>query len=329
MKIISSAVLVALFAVSQGRFLDATNSVVAPSTIYGSTYANNLNCGQCIGQGHTYCVNQAEGVMNTNYQTGSTTQKCIQAGTSAGEMTNTAWSCSNAFADRVYSKYVCQYNTAACGSSPVVALATTNSTANVNITNLALGQTCFYRVAAGCGGPSFKPNDTSKVEIEFVEFRDTNLNSSDVIRGLVLGSNHTDKRGSVPATGMPRRDHFFQASLGGNQIPNTNQTSYNASTNGTVWGRSGRYDKVAGGRKAYGNPTQGDSQMANSTSSSDPECSLRSLYVAVTATTDLATLRVDFSSLKFYTAPTATPSGANMLSITFAAVLGLLSLAFF
>lgn len=98
-------------------------------------------------------------------------------------MTDSTYSCSNAFADRVYSKYVCQYNTAACGATSNFTLATVNSTASVNITALALGQTCFYKVQAQCGGPSFRPNDTSKVEVEFVEFKDQDLNSSDVVIG--------------------------------------------------------------------------------------------------------------------------------------------------
>lgn len=242
-------------------------------------------------------------------------------------MTDTTFSCSNAFADRVYSKYVCQYNTAACGSTANFTLATTNSTATFNVTNLALGQSCFYKVQAVCGGPSFKPNDTSRVEIEFVEFRDADLNSSDVIRTYTLTSNDTLKRGSVPATGMPRRDHYFQSYAGGNLVSNDNYTTYNASTNGTVYGKTGRYDRVAGGRKAYGNPSQGDTQLGNLTNQAHPDCSNRDLYIAITATTDLATLKVDLSSVSFYR-PSAT-SGASFLSMTVAAVLGLISLAFF
>jgi hypothetical protein len=132
---------------------------------------------------------------------------------------------------------------------------------------------------------------------------------------------------------MPRRDHFFNSLAGGNLISNANQTSYNASTNGTVYGNSGRYDKVAGGRRVYNNPTQGDSQLANLTSSTALDCQNRELYLAVTATTDLATLRVDLSSVSFYRAAASTSgngsSGASILSMTVAAVLGLISLAFF
>jgi hypothetical protein len=136
------------------------------------------------------------------------------------------------------------------------------------------------------------------------------------------------KRASVPVAGQPRRDHFFSAELGGNMISNDNSTTYNASVNGTVFGRSGRYDKSAGGRKVYGNPTQGDTQAAMLTSQSLLDCQVRNLYLAITATTDQASLRVDLASVAFYRPPAST-SGANILSITFAAVLGLISLAFF
>lgn len=245
-------------------------------------------------------------------------------------MVDATWSCSNAFADRVYSKYVCQYNTSPCGSVSNFTLATTNSTATFNVTSLSLGQTCFYKVLAACGGPAFKPNDTSKVEIEYVEFNNADLNSSDVIRQYTLTSNDTSKRGSVPSTGMPRRDHYFGASLGGNSIANGNITTYNSSTNGTVWGKSGRYDKIAGGRKVYGNPTQGDTQMANLTSQTNSDCQNRQLYIAVTATTDAASLKIDLSSVSFYRpAATSATTGANFLSMTIAAVVGLISLAFF
>jgi len=99
---------------------------------------------------------------------------------------------------------------------------TTNSTANFTIASLSLGQTCFYKVQSVCGGPSFKPNDTTRVEIEYVEFRDSDLTVTDPVTGYTLGSNSTTKRASSPVTGMPRRDHFFQASLGGNAVPNSN-----------------------------------------------------------------------------------------------------------
>lgn len=223
MKIISSAVLVALFAVSQGRFLDATNPVLTGLSAFGSpAYSNSLNCGQCVGAGHTYCIQKAENTMANTYQTGNSQQLCIQAGTSDGKMTDTTYSCTNAFTDRVYSKYVCQYNTAACGVSNSQILLNTTSTANFTVSSLALGQTCFYKVQSVCGGPSFKPNDTSRVEIEFVEFRDADLTVTDAVKGYTLNSNDTTKRASSPVTGMPRRDHFFWASLGGNTVSGAN-----------------------------------------------------------------------------------------------------------
>jgi hypothetical protein len=83
MKIISSTVLVALFAVSQGRFLDATNAALPVASTYGTTaFSSGLNCGQCVGLGHTYCIQKQENTITTTYMTGTTQQKCIAAGTS-------------------------------------------------------------------------------------------------------------------------------------------------------------------------------------------------------------------------------------------------------
>lgn len=328
MKIIASTVLVALFAAVQGRFLDAATTAVTPAAVYGA-YASTLQCGSCIGSGNTYCIQKAENTVTNAFMTGTTQQTCIAASALDTKLSDATWSCSNAFNDRVYSKYVCQYNTVACGSTTSFSLANTTSTANFNVSGLALGQTCFYKVQAACGGPSFKPNVTDRVEIEYVEFRAEELAATDIVVGYVSGSMNMTKRASAPVTGQPRRDHFFKSELGGNLVSNANSTTYNASVNGTVFGRSGRYDKSVGGRKAYGNPTQGDTQTGILTNQANADCSVRNLYLAITATTDNAALRVDLSSVAFYRPPAAKPSGANILSITFAAVLGLISLAFF
>ena len=72
MKIVSSAVLVALFAVSQGRFLDANDPALTVAQTYGTApYSNSMNCGQCIGLGNTYCVQQAEYTITNTYLTGT------------------------------------------------------------------------------------------------------------------------------------------------------------------------------------------------------------------------------------------------------------------
>lgn len=127
---------------------------------------------------------------------------------------------------------------------------------------------------------------------------------------------------------MPRRNQYFYADAGANMIANGNHTAYNASTNGTIVGRSGRYDKTQGGRKAYGNTNQAAGQKANLTSQANADCTARNLYLAITATVDSQYVKVDLSSVAFYRPPVA-ESGASFLSITIAAVVGLISLAFF
>jgi len=59
------------------------------------------------------------------------------------------------------------------------------------------------------------------------------------------------------------------------------------------------------------------------------DCQARELYLAVTAVVDLATLRLDLSSVSFYRSNVTASSGANFLSMTIAAVVGLISLALF
>ena len=143
------------------------------------------------------------------------------------------------------------------------------------------------------------------------------------------GSNDPTKRGASPFAGMPRRDHYFFAEVGGNNIANANITAYTTvANNGTIWGRSGRYDELVAGMKVYGNPTQGDSQKGNLTDYTQSECTSRQVYLAVTAVGGDATLKIDVSNVTFYRPP-ADGSGASALSMTFAAVFGLISLAFF
>lgn len=184
-------------------------------------------------------------------------------------------------------------------------------------------------MTTGCGGPSFKPSDIARVEVEYAEFRDADLNSADPVRAYnVIGSLDATKKASVPAVGMPRRDQAFRGDLGGNSIVNGNITTYTTTTQGAIFGRSGRYDEVAMGRKVYGNPTQGDAQLAFK-NNTQPDCQTRTQYVAVTATTDQASLTINFASVAFYVPPVVDTSSASFLSMTAAAVFGLLSLAFF
>jgi len=54
-----------------------------------------------------------------------------------------------------------------------------NSTGRFNITNLTPNSTCFYKVKAACGAPSFRPDsqNLSRVDIEFIEFDSFRVNS--------------------------------------------------------------------------------------------------------------------------------------------------------
>jgi hypothetical protein len=152
-------------------------------------------------------------------------------------------------------------------------LSAIGSNATINVTGLALGQTCYYKVLASCGAPSFLPNDTSRVEIEYVQFQNASLNTSDVVLGYgTYTSNSTNHRQSEPMMSMPRRDHYFNAAQGANMVTNQNITAFNSTTtNGTVFGYSGRYDKNTAGRKVFGAAAQGVS-YGNLTDTTQADC---------------------------------------------------------
>lgn len=304
MKIIAPAVLLALLSATNARFLDASNTAQTVALTYGTTtFASSMNCGQCIGLGYHFCIQKAENTVLNAYPTGTV---CVQPQTGGATTTNMmdgAWSCSNAFADKAYAKYVCQVNTTPCGLTQSYNV---NSNQTIAINTLQLGQTCFYKLSAACGAIGFQPSDTSKVEIEYVEFRQEQVNSTDPVvlsgvSGTGKGSLDVAKRGSAPVIGMPRRDHYFFAEVGGNSIPSGNLTAYTTSANnGTIWGRSGRYDEVATGRKVYGNPTQGSASLGFASDMSQPNCLTRNVYLAVTATAADATLNIDLTNVAFY-----------------------------
>jgi len=75
-----------------------------------------------------------------------------------------------------------------------------------SINNLKKGQSCFYRTKAKCGGPSFKPSNTTGVEIEYIEFRTSDIVNMDPGNNFLESNvNLTAKRLSPPLTGMPKR----------------------------------------------------------------------------------------------------------------------------
>jgi hypothetical protein len=169
MKFTAPAVLLALFSAANARFLDANNTPQTVALTYGTaSVATTMNCGQCIGLGYHYCINKAENTV-TNAYVASGSQTCLAVGSSGSQFNDPLWSCSNAFADRVYAKYVCQVNTTPCGVTQSYNLDST--TQSITISGLQTGQSCFYRLSAACGAIAFLPNDTSKTEIEYVEFR--------------------------------------------------------------------------------------------------------------------------------------------------------------
>jgi hypothetical protein len=100
---------------------------------------------------------------------------------------------------------------------------------------------------------------------------------------------------------MPRRYQTFKAYNGGNFVYYNDLTNTSSLGQRSMIGRSGRYDKWAGGRKVYGNPDQGDSMLAFPlTTDESYNCVDRELYVAVTAVNNASvSLKLELSSVPF------------------------------
>jgi hypothetical protein len=71
--------------------------------------------------------------------------------------------------------------------------------------------------------------------------------------------------------------------------------------NRTTFGRSGRYDRATGGKKSFGNPTQGNSSLSLRDSSNEVLCKSRELYLVITALSDFGftSLNIDITVNEF------------------------------
>lgn len=76
-------------------------------------FTQSLGCGACIKGGYIFCAFGKEG---NEYATTLPTTKCCQNSTNCPEATNSNYTCSNAYADKTYSKFVCPFVKANCGN---------------------------------------------------------------------------------------------------------------------------------------------------------------------------------------------------------------------
>lgn len=107
--------LIALTSISlnNARFLDTTataTSTSAPSTTplpsnlpLNVTYASNLSCGLCTMGGFVFCVTGNDAQIYTT----APTQYCCKNSTNCSYVNNTAYTCTNSYADQAYSLYTC------------------------------------------------------------------------------------------------------------------------------------------------------------------------------------------------------------------------------
>lgn len=110
--------------------------------------------------------------------------------------------------------------------------------------------------------------------------------------------------------------------------------SSNGQPNATQPGNKGTYDNQAGGAKAFGNDKQGPNAPPRKMNGTQPDCQDRMMMVAVTSTSSsntngtnlvLQLTALNFASTTNTTNSTDTGSNASLLTMSFAALVGLLT----
>ena len=90
-----------------------------PLKFYGDDikipWSATLGCGACITGGFTFCLIGKEG---EDFAGKTVTQTCCKDATVAScpMVTNTQWTCSNIYSDRMLAKNICPYKSTSCGN---------------------------------------------------------------------------------------------------------------------------------------------------------------------------------------------------------------------
>ena len=124
----------------ESRSLMETNSTTIP-------FASTLACGGCIRGGNIFCLGS-----------GAKVNKCCRTAAECSvEIADKAYTCSNAITSQFNRLFkICSkgQSTAVCGKANVNLMAINASDA-INVTALAPGSSCSYRVMSKCGFPAF------------------------------------------------------------------------------------------------------------------------------------------------------------------------------
>jgi len=160
-------------------------------------YNANLKCGACIRGNYLYCVNGKEGDADLSTKQ----QVCCQSAANCPQATNSAWTCSNTYQNKMLAKNLCPFNKANCGPSSNISFAVWNMQDRMKI-ELEPGDTCSYFINAECGVPGYKPDTTLGFDIESIDYTDADIGN--VRRRRVLTS--TDGESIQEEEGFLSRD---------------------------------------------------------------------------------------------------------------------------
>jgi len=110
--------------------------------------------------------------------------------------------------------------------------------------------------------------------------------------------------------------------VGGNQVYLGNITNtFTGATNKAPFGKSGRYDKVAGATKVFRNPTHGDKQMATKRTQTEVDCTPKTTFLVVTATADNVNMGIDLMSLAYPTGTDEEETSSVYIAMSFVAMI--------
>jgi len=137
-----------LVAGTTANFLDFESRSLMETNATTVAFAAALPCGGCVRGGNIFCLGS-----------GAKVNKCCRTAAECSvEIADRAYTCSNTVTsqfNRLFKICSRSQTTAVCGRSNVN-LQAINATDAINITNLAVGSSCSYRVMSKCGFPAFE-----------------------------------------------------------------------------------------------------------------------------------------------------------------------------
>ena len=155
-------------------------------------FNKTLGCGGCVRGGYIYCYKGVEGQIHKELDRSNS--KCCQTEDDCkGQINSNAWSCTNIYTDPTLAKFACPFVNSSCGPNNTIEFNKTGQTLNITL-HIEPGNTCFFDIRAKCGAPAFQFNDTTGLDIEYIDFDDdTDIPKDVAVSGQGNESETTDK----------------------------------------------------------------------------------------------------------------------------------------